>query len=71
MCSLEYQNPHFNDIKNTILLNDFDIIGISETWLDNNVSNKAVSIRGYDLIHVDRSGRGGGVGVYIKSNMKF
>lgn len=63
--------PHFNDVKNTILLYDLDIIGLSETWLDNTVSNNIINIQGYDFLRFDRLGRGGGVGVYIKSCFKY
>jgi len=44
-----------------------DIIGITETWLNDKVNGAEVVIEGYDLFRCDRLGmRGGGVLLYIK-----
>ena len=43
------------------------VVGLSETWLNDSVSDDEISLRGYDLLRQDRllSRRGGGVSVYI------
>ena len=49
-----------------MLENKFDILTISESWLDNSVTNLELQIPGYDLYRVDRQDKkGGGVFVYI------
>ena len=59
-------------VKDTILLNDFDIFTISETWLDSTVDNASIEISGYQLIRQDRGPykSGGGLCIYNKSSLK-
>jgi len=45
---------HFIQVKQTVLENKFDILTISESWLDNSVTNLELEIPGYDLYRVDR-----------------
>ena len=49
------------------VVHDFDIITLSETYLDHTITNEAVNIPGYDLYRRDRSRNGGGVCTYIKN----
>ena len=60
---------YFDEFKDFILSVNFDIYGLSETWLSSTLDCNIYSIRGYDLIRNDRLGRGGGVGFYITSNL--
>jgi len=54
-----------------VLENKFNILTISESWLDNSVTNLELEIPGYGLYHVDRQDKkGGGVCVYILQNYK-
>ena len=60
----------------TLLLNTyhFDIISLTETWLQNQNQHQHdnVQIDGYKFVHKDRiDRRGGGVGIYIKDNIVF
>ncbi|XP_075155234.1 uncharacterized protein LOC142228619 [Haematobia irritans] len=68
-CSIRpsYNTSKFDDLKAVFGGSGFDAIGISETWLNENVSSCAVELPGYRFIRNDRSGtrRGGGVGIYI------
>ena len=41
------------------------ILGVSETWLDENVLDGEISISGYSQLRRDRGNRGGGVLVYV------
>ena len=45
------------------------VLGITETKLDNTVSNEELKINGYSLLRSDRNKKGGGVACYIKSNI--
>ena len=47
----------------------FDIL--NETRLDNTVSDSEVKISGYDIVRRDRNRSGGGVTMYIRSNISF
>ncbi|KAG5876618.1 hypothetical protein JTB14_010108 [Gonioctena quinquepunctata] len=49
-----------------------DVLGITETWLNENISDAAVKIDNYNFIRLDRGNnrRGGGTGVYIRSTLK-
>ena len=59
----------------SLLVNDyqFDIVGMSETWLKvNSLLLQHVSIPGYELCYNNHNKcRGGGVGAYIKESIKF
>ena len=60
----------FNEFSNLIQQNKFDIIMITETWLDTRVGCDVFSIPGYRMYRCDRVvGRGGGVGAYVKSSL--
>ena len=49
----------------------FSVIGISETWINSNII-LPFDIEGYTFLHVDRkSGRGGGVGLYIRNDLQY
>lgn len=50
---------------------NYDVLGLSETWLSGNVTDGAVLLNGYNLIRNDRNGRGGGVCFYIKNSLKY
>ena len=54
-----------------LLENKFDILTMSESWVDNFVTNLELEIPGYDLRRVDRwDKKGGGVCVYILQSYK-
>ena len=60
----------FNEFSNLIQELDLDLVGISETWLSNDVSSDAIAIPGYSIFRSDRAGRGGGVALYVKNMYK-
>ena len=47
------------------------VIGVTETWLDYSVANAEVEIPGYHFLRKDRNREGGGVGLYIRSDLTF
>nr|CAI5831932.1 unnamed protein product [Callosobruchus analis] len=44
---------------------------MSETWLDDSISDDEVHINNYNFIRLDRGSRGEGVGFYIRSDLKY
>nr|CAH7732385.1 unnamed protein product [Callosobruchus chinensis] len=51
-------------------MKNFDVVAVTETWLTPNYSSSVVNIPGYIFHRLDRDGRGGGVGFYIRSSFK-
>ena len=69
-CSLKYRE-HFVLIKETILASKFDVFTVSETWLNNSVTDLKIEVPGYDLYRVDRENKkGGGICAYVLRNYK-
>ena len=65
ICSLRRK---IDQIRHIVTKHDYDIFGVSETWLDSNIPDSEAHIQGFRLFRKDRSvGRGGGVCVYIKN----
>lgn len=62
---------HMDDFRNLVLDGDYDIIGITETWLSGSVADNLLFIDGYQMERCDRLSRGGGVALYIKNNIKY
>lgn len=54
------------DLSAIVHQREFDIVGISETWLDEGISSDVVALNGYSLFRQDRGSRGGGVGLYVR-----
>lgn len=65
--------PHFGALTQLVYANNFDIICLTETWLNDNVPIDVVQIPGYHMFREDRLGnlRGGGVAIYVSSHLKF
>ena len=69
--SLSANFSSLSDYLNTLGFH-FDIIALSETWLNMNSNSNLYSLPGYDFCHVDRCDkRGGGVAFYIKNSLKY
>ena len=64
------RREHFILVRETILENKFDVFTISETWLDDSISDLNIEIPGYNLFRIDRQKRGGGVCVYVSHSYK-
>nr|CAI5816930.1 unnamed protein product [Callosobruchus analis] len=67
------ETGHFADFLDLIQSSSYDIVAISETWLNGNVDGPAVQINNYNFVRRDRNdgSRGGGVGIYIKNYIKY
>lgn len=71
ICHVNAQSvfAHLDEFRCHFGKGEHHIIAVSETWFKEYMSNEVLSLDGYDLLHRDRNGRGGG-GVafyYLKS----
>ena len=47
------------------------IIAVSETWLDDTMTNNEINIPDYNIIRKDRDQYGGGVCIFVRDNLPF
>ena len=47
------------------------VVSLSETWLDENISDDELHLSGYNIIRRDRDSFEGGVAVYIDEHLQF
>ena len=47
------------------------VLSITETWLDDSVSDGEIHIKNYSIVRRDRNRNGGGVCVYIRNDVAF
>ncbi len=68
---IESQYSLLDEIYETLVyINDFDIIGIGETWLSDKVLESDLTLAGYHVpFFKHRGARGGGVMLYIKEHI--
>jgi exonuclease III len=60
----------FNDFSMEIANSKPNIIALTETWLNSDVSNNMIGLNNYKLLRKDRiNGRGGGVCIYVNENL--
>lgn len=67
VCSL-FDN--FSEFRNTIVDHDFDLVGVTETWL-RAAEAFSFDIDGYNFVHNDRATRGGGTGIYVRRDLRY
>ena len=62
-----------DDLRLLLEQNSFDVLTLSESWLENSVHDCEVSIPGYDVLRQDRgqNKRGGGTMMYIRNGVPF
>nr|CAI5862446.1 unnamed protein product [Callosobruchus analis] len=58
------------DFEELVVGNNFDVVGVSETWLTEDIPSDFVSISNFNIYRNDRLSRGGGVAFYVRSNIK-
>jgi len=63
--------PHFASFHELLSKANYDVFGITETWLDPESDVGVVAIPGFSFHHVPRAGRGGGVAIYIRSKFNY
>ena len=59
-------NKHFYDIEIDDLILRSDLIGLQETWLNNDENRQSLKIPGYEL-HLNSYGKGKGLATYYKT----
>ena len=62
---------HYDELLLYMQNKHFDIITLNETRLDSSVLNGEIEIPGYDIVRRDRNRSGGGVAMYIRSNIPY
>lgn len=60
-----------DEIRLLFASNKVGIISFSETWLDNSINDSEIEIENYVVIRKDRNRNGGGVCVYIRSDICY
>lgn len=64
--------PVLSPFLSLITDNLLDIIAVTETWLTPQIPAEVVDVRGFRFLRKDRkTGRGGGVGIYIRNDIKY
>lgn len=61
---------NFVEFKNEFSDSTFDIIAVSETWFTNDLNINDYKLMGYNLYHKNRTGRGGGIALYVRNCFK-
>ena len=61
----------FDEVQRLLNECNFDIFGICETFLDDDVNSHEYTIDGYNVISNSRNRHGGGVLLYIKDSLKY
>ncbi|XP_046674814.1 uncharacterized protein LOC124363602 [Homalodisca vitripennis] len=65
-------NTGFDELHALVQDFDFEVIGVTETWLDPYTPSLSYEMPGYTFLRADRSPQpGGGVAVYIKDCLRF
>ena len=63
-----------DELRERILVNDFDVIAVTETWAKEEIIDSELSVDGYVLYRKDRKSdrqcRGGGVIILVKTSLK-
>ena len=62
---------NIDELKLMLKNSSIDILTLSETHLDNNITDGSISIEGFNCVRRDRNRSGGGVLVYIRDDIHF
>ena len=63
--------PKLSELRCLAIKTKVAVIGITETWLDDTVTDNEVAIPGYNIVRHDRDRHGGGTCVYIRNDIAF
>ena len=62
------QHNKLDHVKILVSQADPDVLVLTESWLKSSTHDSMVAINDYNLFRIDRTTRGGGVAVYVKSH---
>lgn len=63
--------PKIDQVQHLLNFRDLHVLGVGETWLDNNIDDKEIGIDGYSIIRSDRNRHGGGVMFYVHDSLSY
>lgn len=61
----------FHEFRDHVISHNYDIVVVTETFLNTNISDDLIQIANYTLMRKDRATFGGGVAIYIKTFLNF
>ena len=64
-------NDCFSNENDETVHNGIHILTLSETWLNESISDTEISIPGYNLFRLDREKNGGGVAVHAREEIQL
>jgi exonuclease III len=59
-----------DEIRLIVLESDPDVLGISETWINDDIDNSEINIPNYNLYRCDRRDGYGGVALYVNNRVE-
>ena len=62
---------HIEELRVIMADQSFDLLAINETRLDSTITDNLVHIDGYSVPRKDRNRKGGGVCIYLRSNISY
>ena len=65
---------NFDKLQNSLneLKHKFDVVAVSETWLDSDICMDYYKLPGYEMCHISRTNKkGGGVAIYINEYISY
>ena len=63
--------PKLDELRTTCLFHKPDIICLVETWLDETITDKELSLPNYDIVQLDHNRHGGGLLIYVNSCFSY
>ena len=63
--------PKLDEVVNFVKTYNFSVFVVNESWLDESVGDLNIQIPGYNVVRRDRNRQGGGVCIYVMSNLKY
>lgn len=63
--------PKINEIRNELTVRNFDLLALTEIWLNGHIPTNSISIDNYSFIRKDRQTSGGGVGLLLNKQLKY
>ena len=60
-----------SDLQSFLSENSYDLLSLSETWTNEDITDNMLFIKGYTLERKDREDFGGGVGCYVNEKLTY